>query len=177
MKKQWLIVAAIVGILVSGAILGLKLAPDIFPVEVGARAPSFTAVDLATGDTVTMDDLRGQVVLLNIWATWCAPCREEMPSMQRLHQELGPEGLRIIAVSIDEADSSAVTAFQREFRLTFPIWHDRSRAIERIYQTTGVPESFVVDRSGRIQKRVIGAAAWDAPVNKSLIRRLLAQRA
>lgn len=96
--------------------------------------------------------------------------------MQRLHQELGPEGLRIIAVSIDEADSSAVTAFQREFNLTFRIWHDRSRAIERVYQTTGVPESFVLDKSGRIQKRVIGAAAWDAPVNKALIRRLLAQR-
>jgi peroxiredoxin len=176
-KKQWFIVAAVVGLLTAGAVLGLKLSPDIFPVEVGTRAPAFRALDLATGDTVTMDDLRGQVVLLNIWATWCAPCREEMPSMQRLHEELGPQGQRIVAVSIDEADSSTVTAFQRQFGLTFQILHDRARLIERDYQTTGVPESFVLDRTGRIQKRVIGAASWDAPVNKDLIRRLLAQRA
>lgn len=97
--------------------------------------------------------------------------------MQRLHEELGGQGLRVVAISIDEADSSAVTAFQRQFGLTFQILHDRSRAIERVYQTTGVPESFVLDRRGIIHKRVIGAAPWDAPINKDLIRRLLAQRA
>jgi peroxiredoxin len=176
MRKQWIIVAVVAAMLTAGAVLGVRLAPDIFPVEVGSRAPEFTAVDLASGDTVRMADLRGQVVLLNIWATWCAPCREEMPSMQRLHDELGGQGLRIVAVSIDEADSATVAAFQREYQLTFQILHDRSRAIERIYQTTGVPESFVLNRNGEIVKKVIGAAPWDAPVNRDLIRRLLAQR-
>ncbi|OGU03761.1 MAG: hypothetical protein A2085_00575 [Gemmatimonadetes bacterium GWC2_71_10] len=176
MRKQWIIVGLVAGVLTAGAWLGLKLAPDIFPVEAGSRAPDFRALDLATGDTVRLADLRGNVVLLNIWATWCAPCREEMPSMQRLHEELGGQGLRIVAVSIDEGDSSAVTAFQRQYGLTFQILHDRSRQIERTYQTTGVPESFVLDRNGTIHKRVIGAAPWDSPVNKDLIRRLLAQR-
>lgn len=176
MKKQWIIVLVVVGVLTAGAVMAVKLSPDIFPVEVGSRAPDFGAVDLATGDTVTLASYRGQVVLLNVWATWCEPCRVEMPSMERLHQELGPQGLKIVAVSIDEAGPDVVREFQREYGLTFQILHDRSRAIERIYQTTGVPESFVLNREGRIMKKVIGAVDWDSPVNRDLIRRLLAQR-
>ena len=176
MKKQWIIVLVIVGVLTAGAVAAVKLAPDIFPVEVGARAPEFSAADLATGDTVTLTGYQGQVVLLNIWATWCEPCRVEMPSIERLHRELGPQGLKVVAVSIDEAGPDVVREFQREYGLTFQILQDRSRSIERIYQTTGVPESFVLNRSGRIMKKVIGAAEWDSPVNKDLIRRLLAQR-
>lgn len=176
MRKQWIAVFVVVGLLTAGAVVGVKLAPEIFPVEVGSRAPEFRAADLATGDTVTLASFRGQVVLLNIWATWCEPCRFEMPSMERLHQELRPQGLKIVAVSIDEAGPDVVREFQRELGLTFRILHDRSRAIERIYQTTGVPESFVLNRDGRIMKKVIGAAEWDSPVNKDLIRRLLAQR-
>ncbi|MDP3774867.1 MAG: TlpA disulfide reductase family protein [Gemmatimonadales bacterium] len=176
MKKQWIIVLVVVGVLTAGAVMAVKLSPDIFPVEVGSRAPDFTAADLATGDPVTLASYRGQVVLLNVWATWCEPCRIEMPSFERLHQELGPQGLRIVAVSIDEAGPDVVREFQREYGLTFQILHDRSRAIERTYQTTGVPESFVLNREGRIMKKVIGATEWDSPVNKDLIRRLLAQR-
>lgn len=176
MKKQWIVVGIIVALLAAGAALGLRLAPDIFPVEVGSEAPEFRAVDLATGDSVALRGLRGQVVLLNIWATWCEPCRVEMPSMERVHQQLGPLGLKVVAVSIDEADSSVVTAFQRQFGLTFQMLHDRSRAIERVFQTTGVPESFVLNRDGRIVKKVIGAADWDSPTNRDLFRRLLAQR-
>ena len=176
MKKQWIIVLVVVGVLTAGAVMAVKLSPDIFPVEVGSRAPDFGAVDLATGDTVTLASYRGQVVLLNVWATWCEPCRVEMPSMERLYQELGPQGLRIVAISIDEAGPDVVREFQRELGLTFQILHDRSRAIERIYQTTGVPESFVLNREGRIMKKVIGAVDWDSPVNRDLIRRLLAQR-
>jgi peroxiredoxin len=99
-----------------------------------------------------------------------------MPSIERLHQELGPEGLRVLAVSIDEAGPGVVREFQRELSLTFTILHDPTRAIERTYQTTGVPETFVINRDGRIVKKVIGAAEWDSPVNRDLIRRLLAQR-
>lgn len=175
MKKQWIVVLVIVGVLTAGAVAAVKLAPDIFPVEVGSRAPDFKAVDLANGDTLTLASYQGQVVLLNVWATWCEPCRVEMPALERLQQELGPHGLRIVAVSIDEAGPDVVREFQREYGLTFQILQDRSRAIERTYQTTGVPETFVLNREGRIVKKVIGAAEWDSPVNKDLIRRLLAQ--
>ncbi len=176
MKKQWVLVTVIVALLTGGAWLGLKLSPDMFPVEVGSRAPDFTAVDLATGDTVGMDDLRGKVVLLNIWATWCAPCREEMPSMQRLYEQYRERGLRVVAVSVDVGGPQVVRDFQRQMSLTFDIWHDQSTEIQRIYQTTAVPESFVIDRRGLIVKKAIGAHDWVSTVNRGLIERLLAQR-
>ena len=96
--------------------------------------------------------------------------------MQRLQQALGPKGLKIVAVSIDESGPEKVRDFQKEFGLTFPILQDRTRSIERIYQTTGVPESFVLNRDGEIVKKVIGATVWDAPANQALFERLLAQR-
>jgi cytochrome c biogenesis protein CcmG/thiol:disulfide interchange protein DsbE len=176
MKKQWVAVIAVVVVLAAGAVLGIKFAPEIFPVEVGSSAPSFQATDLQTGRQVTLADYKGQVVLLNVWATWCEPCRVEMPSMEKLERELGPGGLKIVAVSIDEGGPDVVRQFARDLGLTFRILHDPSRRIERIYQTTGVPESFVINRRGTIEKKVIGAADWDASVNKDLVRRLLAQQ-
>jgi len=176
MKRQWLMVAIVVGLLAAGAVAGVRLAPDIFPVEVGSAAPNFHAVDLDKGDSVTLDKYKGQVVLVNIWATWCEPCRVEMPAMERLQDSLAGSGLKIVAVSIDEAEPSVVRAFRREMGLTFEILQDRTRAIERVYQTTGVPESFVLNREGRIVKKVIGAHAWDSPDNLQLFRRLLAQQ-
>jgi peroxiredoxin len=169
-------VGVLVGLLTAGAVIGVRMAPDIFPVEVGSRIPAFTAVDLATGDSVPLSRYEGSVVLLNIWATWCEPCRVEMPSMQRLHETFGPEGLRIVAVSIDQADPQVVKDFQQEYGLTFDILQDQSRSIERVFQTTGVPESFVLNREGRIVKKVIGAHDWASVANQDLIRRLLAQR-
>jgi cytochrome c biogenesis protein CcmG/thiol:disulfide interchange protein DsbE len=177
MKKQWLIVGIIITLITVGAIVGTRLAPDIFPVEVGAKAPQFRAVNIDRArDSVTLDTWKGKVVLINVWATWCEPCRVEMPALQRLYQSLDTAEFKLVSVSIDETDPSTVRAFRDEFRLTFPIYQDRSRAIERIYQTTGVPETFVIDRDGLIQKKLIGAHEWDSPADQDLIRRLLARR-
>ena len=176
MSKQWIVVGVIVAVLAGGLALGLKLAPEIFPVEVGSTAPAFTATDLKSGQPTTLADFKGQVVLLNIWATWCEPCKIEMPSLEQLEKEVGPQGLRIVSVSIDEGGPDVVRQFARDYGLTFQILHDQSGRIQRIYQTTGVPESFVINRQGKIVKKVIGAADWDATVNKDLVRRLLAQR-
>ncbi len=166
-------VVGIVGLLVGGLVVGMVLAPALQPVSVGTDAPNFEAMDLATGDTLALDGYRGEVVLLNIWATWCVPCETEMPSIQRLHDEMGPEGLKVIAVSVDQVGSDDVRAWVEERGLTFPIMHDQSGRIQRTYQTTGVPETFVIDRHGVIIRRVIGAAEWDHPVQQALIRRLL----
>lgn len=176
MANRWAAVTGVVALLAAGTVLGVKLAPQIFPVEVGSRAPDFSATDLSTGRTRTIADYRGQVVLLNVWATWCAPCRLEMPSMERLHRELGPRGLKVVAISIDEGGAERVREFAAQLDLSFEILHDPSRAIERVYQTTGVPESFVLSREGLIMKKVIGAAEWDSAVNRDLILRLLARR-
>ena len=176
MRRQWIVVGVIVAILALGGFLGLKLSPEIFPVAVGSAAPSFQATDLATGQPAGLAEYKGQVVLLNIWATWCEPCKVEMPSMEQLEKELGPGGLKIVAVSVDEGSAEAVRQFARDYGLTFRILHDPSGRIQRTYQTTGIPESFVINREGRIVKKVIGASDWDATVNKDLMRRLLAQR-
>jgi peroxiredoxin len=176
MKKQWLVAGLIVALLAAGAVVGLRLAPDIFPVEVGSRAPQFRAVDIASGDTITLSSYRGKVVLLNIWATWCAPCRTEMPSIQRLRDNFPAESVAVVAVSIDEGGVEVVRAFRDELGLTFDILHDRTRSIERIYQTYGVPETFVIDQDGVIVKKLIGDHDWASPTNQDLIRRLLARR-
>lgn len=99
-----------------------------------------------------------------------------MPAMERLAQRLAGTDFRVVAVSIDKDDSTVVSAFARQLGLTFDILHDQSGKIQEQYQTTGVPESFVVDRHGVIRKRVMGAMEWDSPANDVLIRRLLDER-
>jgi len=172
-RGQWVFVLVIVGLLGGALVAGMFLAPALKPVSVESEAPDFAAVDVVTRDTVRMEQYRGEVVLLNIWATWCGPCVAEMPSMQRLHDELGSEGLKVVAVSVDHGESDEVQQWIEERGLTFEILHDRAAEIERIYQTTGVPESFVIDREGVIVKKVIGAAEWDHPTQVALMRRLL----
>jgi cytochrome c biogenesis protein CcmG/thiol:disulfide interchange protein DsbE len=174
MSKQWMVVAIVGAGLLAGAVALAKYGPDVQRVEVGARAPDFRAVDLATGDSVSLrEHYRGAVTLVNVWATWCVPCRVEMPAMEKLYQSLAPRGFRIAAVSIDEGSPEDVQAFGRELGLSFDILQDRSTKVQQIYQTTGVPESFLLNREGIIVKRVIGAQDWSSPVNRALIERLL----
>jgi peroxiredoxin len=175
-RRRWTLAAGITMAAVFVVALVIRILPEIALIGVGSRAPEFNAVDLRTGRPATLADYRGRVILLNVWATWCQPCRIEMPAMERLSRALAGTDFRIVAVSVDEGDSSMVNAFAQELGLTFDILHDRSGMIKRDYQTTGVPESFVIDRQGMIVKKVIGAAQWDGPVNQILIRRLLDDR-
>jgi cytochrome c biogenesis protein CcmG/thiol:disulfide interchange protein DsbE len=174
MSKQWILVAIVVAGLASGAVALAKFGPDIDRVEVGARAPDFRAIDLATGDSVSFRQrYDGTVTLVNIWATWCIPCRVEMPAMERVYHDLAPRGFRIAAVSIDEGSPEDVRAFGQELGISFDMLQDRSTAVQQTYQTTGVPESFLVNRDGIIVKRIIGAHDWSSPVNRALVERLL----
>ncbi len=181
MSRQAWAVFAVSALLLGLVWVGWTARDRFLPVEVGTRAPDFTARNLR-GEQVALSGLRGEVVLLNIWATWCPPCREEMPSMQRLHETLGPSGLRVVAVSIDalpgrldlaRRPGGDVAAFVREYGLGFAIWHDPSGEIQRIYRTTGIPESFVIGRDGVIVSKVIGATEWDSEARIASLRRLL----
>jgi cytochrome c biogenesis protein CcmG, thiol:disulfide interchange protein DsbE len=172
-RAQWIAVGVIVLLLTGALTAGLLLSEDVSRVEVGAQAPDFTAVNLATGDTVTLSNYRGQVILLNLWATWCAPCRVEMPSMQRLANQLEPEGLKVVAVSVDVISSRNVTAFADELGLKFDILQDPTRRIETTYQTTGLPETFLINKHGEIVHWHIGPEEWDSPAQVSRIRMLL----
>lgn len=179
--RQWVgvgVVLTLVGLLIGA---GWLLRDRFMPVDVGSEAPHFEATSLA-GDPVDLDNLRGKVVLLNVWATWCGPCREEMPSLQALYEDYGPRGLEIVAVSIDAPQGlrdrggklgGNVSAFAEEMQLTFPIWLNQSGDIYQTYRMTGVPETFVIDRFGYIVAKRIGAWDWNAPERRALFDRLL----
>lgn len=176
LRQQWMVVGAIVAAMAAGLLaLTQVLGEELVPVALGKPAPAFTARTLdATPVVRTLDDYRGQVVLLNIWATWCGPCRVEMPSMQRLHDEFGAQGLKIVAVTIDEAgNEEGIREFAKEYGLTFEILHDPAGDIQRAYQTNGVPETLVIGRDGTIRKKVVGAANWSSDANRALVRALI----
>jgi cytochrome c biogenesis protein CcmG/thiol:disulfide interchange protein DsbE len=177
MSKQWTLVVVIVIGLAAGATLLATFGPEHQRIEVGSPAPDFHAINLATRDSVSLHQrYRGAVTLVNVWATWCVPCRVEMPAMERLYQSLAPRGFKIAAVSIDEGSPEDVQAFGQELKLSFDLLQDRSTSVQQIYQTTGVPESFLLNREGIIVKRVIGAHDWNSQVNRQLVERLLDEK-
>ncbi len=172
--RQWIPV----GIVLAGLSLGVwamvHFRGETDRVTVNSDAPDFKAIDIATGDSVTFRKrYKGSVTLVNIWATWCIPCRTEMPAMQEAYARLKPRGFRIAAVSIDEGPQDDVRKFVQELGLTFDILQDRTTGIQQLYQTTGVPESFLLNEHGVIVKRVMGSHDWNSPVNVALINRLL----
>jgi cytochrome c biogenesis protein CcmG/thiol:disulfide interchange protein DsbE len=175
-KRQWTLTAGLAGAAVVIAAFTVGVLPQIELVGPGSRAPDFHAVNLATGRASSLADYRGRVLLLNIWATWCEPCRVEMPAIERLYNDFEGSDFRLISVSIDQDDPGVVRDYARTLGLTFQILQDRSTKIRYTYQATGYPESFVINRQGVIVKKVIGAARWDDPVNELLIRRLLNER-
>ena len=174
--RRWSLVAGTVMTITFVLALALKVRPQIDLIGAGARLPDFQAVNLRTNQPASLADYAGKVILLNIWATWCDPCRVEMPSMEKLSQNMAGPDFRVVAVSVDKDGPDVVMKFANEFGLHFDILHDPSGKIQRTLQTTGVPESFVLDRSGVIIKKVIGADRWDSPVNETLIRHLLDAR-
>ncbi len=152
------------------------------PVSTGTVAPDFEVKNL-DGGLARLSDHTGEVVLVNLWATWCPPCVTEMPSIERLYQEMAEDGLEIMTVSIeaelglldsDGIPGGNIQAFADSLGLTFPMLHDPSGGIERLYRTTGVPETILIGRDGIIYKKVAGPTEWDAPEHKELIQRLLA---
>jgi cytochrome c biogenesis protein CcmG, thiol:disulfide interchange protein DsbE len=172
--------AVVLAVAVLGSLIWLNR--DRFtPLDVGSRAPDYEATTLG-GEPIALSSFRGDVVLLNIWATWCLPCVREMPALQRLHEDLAGDGLRIVAVSVDAPAGALgvfgqsggdVAAFRDRFGLTFEILHDPSGRIQSRYQVNGLPTTFIIDREGRIQRRVLGAAEWDEPRFADEIRRIL----
>jgi cytochrome c biogenesis protein CcmG, thiol:disulfide interchange protein DsbE len=177
-KQQWSIVALFVLLMGSGLFAATRIFGDeLFPVSVGSRAPAFHAVTLDTPSTVkTLEDYKGRVVLLNIWATWCAPCRVEMPSIEKLHQALGPAGLEVVALSVDgPGQDDVIRDFAKRLGLTFTILHDPSDKTQKQYQATAVPETFIIGRDGVIRKKLIGAVDWNSASNRAVIEQLLGE--
>ena len=138
----------------------------------GSPAPNIVLPGL-DGKTVDLKDYRGKVVFLNIWATWCPTCRDEMPSMEKLYQELKGQAFEILAVSVDKAGAKAVAPFMKSHKLSFPALLDPEGTIAKPYGVTGVPESFIINKEGTIERIVIGPIDWFDPAIVDFFRTLL----
>ncbi|MBM4125237.1 MAG: TlpA family protein disulfide reductase [Nitrospira sp.] len=140
--------------------------------RVGSAAPNFQLRDLR-GTPLTLSDYRGKVVLINFWATWCGPCRVEMPGMEVLYREFDRKDFEILAVSTDQQGVAVTRPFRDEMGLTFPILHDSDFRVGVVYGARTLPMTFLVDRHGIITHRIFGARDWQSPQGRELIRTLM----
>lgn len=172
-----LVVAAIVAVIAFGATKYLRR--EFFPVELGSEAPDFTAVTVDSAPRLKrLSDYRGQVVMVNVWATWCLPCRVEMPSIEALHQAYAEKGFKVLAVSVDDpGHAETIRAFARQYKLTFEILYDPEKKIVEQYDILGYPETLIIGRDGVIRKKLLSASDWNSPANRALVERLLAEPA
>ena len=143
-------------------------------VAIGEPLPAYATTDLA-GDSVSLARERGSVVLLNLWATWCHPCRDEVPVLEALHQRFSRQGLRVVGVSVDASgDEPAIRDFARRYRMTYPIWRDPGERISQLYLAIGVPTTFLVGRDGVLLWRHTGPVRATDTALVATIERALA---
>ncbi|NOY52300.1 MAG: TlpA family protein disulfide reductase [Deltaproteobacteria bacterium] len=141
------------------------------PASAEIQAPDFTVRDLE-GKEVSLSDFRGSLVFLNFWATWCPPCREEMPSIERLYKLMQGKPFHILAVSVDN-DAGVVERFRKSRGYTFPMFIDDQQKAARLYQTTGVPETFIISPEGKILNKIIGPEEWSTGKPLAYLQELL----
>jgi cytochrome c biogenesis protein CcmG/thiol:disulfide interchange protein DsbE len=143
------------------------------PLTVGMTAPDFTLPDMA-GKNQKLSDYRGKVVFLNFWATWCKPCKEEMPSMQALWDNLKKEDFVMLAISMDRVTTKKdIPPFVENMKLTFPILTDSWGQTDNRYKLMGVPETYIIDQNGVLREKVIGPRDWTRPESMETIVQLL----
>jgi cytochrome c biogenesis protein CcmG, thiol:disulfide interchange protein DsbE len=178
-RQQLAVACVVIAVTVAVAYGATRyLRKELFPVQLGSKAPDFTAYTL---DSVPrprrLADYRGKVLMINVWATWCLPCRVEMPSIEALNKDYGPKGLKIVAVSIDDPGTdSTIRSFAKQYGLTFEILHDPQGKITEAYDISGYPETFIVGKDGVIRKKLMSATDWNTPEARSLVDRLLVER-
>ena len=139
---------------------------------VGYRAPDFSLRNLK-GNYQSLDSFSGQVVVLNFWATWCVPCRVEMPSFEKLYRRYRSEGVTVLAVTLDKNSEQNIKSFVEEYELSFPVLLDEEGKVERLYPSMTIPFTYVIDRDGRIVARVDGAKNWESNETFEAIEYLL----
>ena len=130
------------------------------PPHIGSAAPDFTVVDAER--KVSLNEMRGKVVVLNFWATWCPPCVEEMPSLVQMQQKMKDKGVEVVAISVD-ADLSAYQRFLKDYRVNLLTVRDPDQKSNNLYGTFKFPETYIIDRQGVLRRKFIGAIDWGTP--------------
>lgn len=141
-------------------------------IRVGDEAPNFMLRDMS-GNMKSLSQFRGKVILLNFWATWCGPCRVEMPAMEQLYRAVSRNEFEILAVSTDPQGTVVTRPFQQHMGLTFPILHDADFRVGLTYGARTLPLTFMVDRRGIVRQKIFGARDWDSPEARDLIHELM----
>src|SRR5579875_296537 len=154
---KWVVVA-----IAAAGVLWLVLRPKPRgPVSMGEVAPAFTLPQLPSGK-LSLAKYRGQVVVLNFWATWCPPCVMETPSLEQFASEMKSQGVTVIGVSVDQ-NAQQLEEFIQRYRLTYPIARDPDASLAHEYGTFKFPETYIIDRDGRVAEKIIGATDWVDP--------------
>ena len=171
-SRAMILVAGAVVLAATFAIVWLQ-SSKYEPLVVGKAAPDFSLTDL-NDKPHRLSDFRGKVVFLNFWATWCAPCREEMPSMEVLNKSFEKDGLVILAVSIDRVTTTKdIPPFVKSLNLTFPVLIDSWGITDKPYKRLGVPETFIIDQQGIVREIIIGPKDWTRIDNLKTLAALL----
>ncbi|MCI0547045.1 MAG: TlpA family protein disulfide reductase [Candidatus Rokubacteria bacterium] len=174
LPRALVLLAAVLGPLLPGAAVdpaGPEPALDLITLPRRQPARAFQAGTLANG-TIRLDDLKGQVVFLNFWATWCGPCKEEMPAMERLYRRFKDRGLAVVALSVDP-EPSAVAPFVREHKLSFAIGLDPRMSVASLYGVRALPSTFIIDRRGILSSLALGPREWDSRAAHAFFESLL----
>lgn len=164
-------VKTLVLLLILGAAVFLALRlREPHAVDIGEEAPDFTLPALGRG-SLSLHDFRGQVVLVNFWATWCPPCARESPGLESFAEAMRSQRITVIGISVDE-DAAALEAFAAQSHLSFPVARDPDRAVAGRYGTFQFPETYIIDADGRVAEKLIGEVDWQDPRLVMFVREL-----
>lgn len=143
--------------------------PGAAVLAIGTPAPVYVAQRM-DGTPIALADFKGEVVMLNVWATWCKPCREEIPALDSLHREFGPRGFRVVGVSIDVAgDTAQIAGFARELGASYDLWLDPDDKVSTTFRAIGVPSTALIDRDGVLRWRHMGPVRASDPALRALL--------
>jgi len=144
----------------------------ITPMKGNKKSPDFSLNDL-DGRRVDLKQFKGKVVLLNFWATWCSPCKEEMPSLEALHQQFKNKNFVLLAISVDYGKGKSVKEFIDKYHYTFPVLLDPKCKVLDLFQVKGIPTTFIIDKNERMVGKAVGPRDWKSPEVISLVNLLV----
>ena len=150
---------------------GLLLLSTANAADIQGKAPNFT-LKSNTGKNIKLSELRGQVILLNFWASWCGPCRQEMPLLEKLHQRYSSLGFTVLGVNVEE-DSSKANAMLKHVPVTFPILYDTQNTVSKQYKVSGMPTTVMIDRNGNMRYLHKGYKSGDEAQYKKWVKQLI----